>query len=279
MNRRAGVVPVVAAAVIILVAAIGGSSPAARPDPDPRSLDVVASAHPTSVRTTVREAAYDDSWVLGAYIKADAAALTSTTCDGCVGESSALQIVYAGRARHASLDNVANAWAQECSACTSTALSVQVVLLRGRPVAMPNNRALSVTAACHGCRTAAHAFQVVLVADRTTPMSGAELAELRAWFDEQSAALRASVAGELTEPQPTPSPTPSPTPTISPTVSSTVTPTLTPATSPPPTRPTSEVRPVPRVRRDAGSALRALEELLADALDAETVSTDVDVSR
>ena len=272
MNPRAAVAPIVAAAVV-LVAVVGGSSPAAQPDPEGRNIDLLASAHPTTWKQSVSDTAYDVAWSRDAYLKADAAAVASATCDACVGESTTLQVVYARWPRRARLDNVANAWAQECLACTSTALSVQVVVLRGRPVAMPNNRALSVTAACEGCRTAALAFQVVLVADDVGPLSAEELAELRAWVDGQEATLRASVTEPLVEQELPPSPSPTPTETTTPSAS----PTLTPGTLT--TRPTSQVRPAARARRDAVSALGELEDLLADALDAETVSADVEQSR
>lgn len=271
MNPRAALAPIVAGAVI-LVAVVAGSSPAAQPDPEARNIDLLASAHPTSWKQWVRDSAYDDSWTRDAYLKADAAALSSATCDACFGESAALQVVYASGSRRARLDNAASAWAQGCRACRSTALSVQVVVLRGRPVTMPNNRALSGTVACEGCRTAALAFQVVLVADTAGPLSTDELAELRAWVDEQEAALRDSVSTPLIEAELTPTPTPTPTATPTPSAS----PTLSPATVAPRTRPTSEVR---RARRDAASALRELEGLLTDALDAETVSADVELSR
>ena len=275
MNPRAAVAPIVAAAVV-LVAVVGGSSPAAQPDPEGRNIDLLASAHPTTWKQSVSDTAYDVAWSRDAYLKADAAAVASATCDACVGESTTLQVVYARWPRRARLDNVANAWAQECLACTSTALSVQVVVLRGRPVAMPNNRALSVTAACEGCRTAALAFQVVLVADDVGPLSAEELAELRAWVDGQEATLRASVTEPLVEQElpPSPSPSPTPTETATPSASRTLTPGRLTTT-----RPTSQVRPAVRARRDAVSALGELEDLLADALDAETVSADVEQSR
>lgn len=274
MNPRAVVAPIVLGA-LVLVALVGGSSPAAQPDPEARHIDLLASAHPTSWKQRVSDSAYDDSWTRDAYLKADAAALASATCDACVGESTALQVVYASGSRRARLDNAANAWAQECRACTSTALSVQVVVLRGRPVTLPNNRAMSVTAACEGCRTAALAFQVVLVADTAGPLTVEELAELRAWVDEQEAVLRDSVSDPLIAPELTPVPTPAPTETPAPSAS----PTLTPATLAPTTRQTSEGRSDTRARRDAVSALRELKDLLADALDAETIAADVELSR
>ncbi|PKH37968.1 hypothetical protein SAMN05192575_1011054 [Nocardioides alpinus] len=276
MKRRTAVAPIVAGA-LVLVAVLGGASPAAHPDPWARTLDLVASAHPTSAEPSVSDTAYAAVRVRGPAVEADTAALTSTTCDGCVGESTALHVVYVPRARRAGLDNVATAWAQECQGCTSTALSVQVVVLAGRPEAVPNNRALSLTAACDGCRTSALAFQVVLVADRAAPLGAEELAGLRAWVDEQAALLRASVAAPLPDP-PTTEATPTPTPTETPTETPSVT-----VPSPSPAPSTSAGRPVlrdpQRLRRDAVSAIDELEALLTAALPAVVASADVDVSR
>jgi hypothetical protein len=218
----------------------------------------------------VVDRAYDGRGVIrGIDVSADAAALTSTTCDGCAGESTTLQVVYASRARRARVDNVATAWAQECAGCTGTALSVQVVVLRGRPTAVPNNRALSVTAACDSCRTSALAFQVVLVADDAAPMGEAELAGLRAWFDEQAAVVRASVTQVPTQ---DPTPTGDPTPTE---------PTPTPGATgrPPKSGGSDPIKPDRLMRRDATSALAELQSLLTDALDADPVSADVEISR
>ncbi len=251
---RAAVASVVTGA-LVLVAVAGGASPAAYRTPPTGSLDLLSSAHATPVEPSVSEAAFDVAWTRSADTAADTAALASSTCDECVTESTALHVVYAARARRARLDNVADAWAQGCSRCASTALSVQVVVLRGRPVAVPNNRAVALNAACDTCRTSALAFQVVLVSDHATPLRDAELADLRAWFDEQAAALRASVV------MPDP---PSPTPTAS------------RLTGRLPRRPLSgtELPPQPlersarAARRDAASALDGLTALLADALDA-----------
>lgn len=278
MSRRAAVAPIVLAAVL-LVATAGGSSPAAHPDPEARTLDLLASAHPTAAEPTVTDVAFDRVQARGreTEVEVDTAALTSTTCPGCVGESTALHIVHVARARQARLDNVANAWTQECQGCTSTALSVQVVVLRGRPDLAANNRALSLTAACTSCRTSALAFQVVLVADRARPLSAEAVAELQVWFDEQAAALRASVVG----PDPTVVPeTASPDPTVLPSPSPTGPNDGTETTGPQPTEPQpTEPRPARRARRDAVSALGVLEQFLAADLGAEVVSADVDVSR
>ena len=69
------------------------------------------------------------------------------------------------------------------------------------------------------------AFQVVVVADRARRLSRESLAGLKSWFDEQAAALRASVALPDPEPSPTPDPTSPTSPTTSPTASPTGEPT------------------------------------------------------
>lgn len=266
MNRRAAVAPIVAGA-LGLVAVVGGSAPAARPDLQTGTLDLLASAHPSSAQPTVSDTAYAVTRARGPLVAADTAALTSSTCDGCVGESTALDVVYAPRTRRAALDNVATAWGQQCQGCTSTALSVQVVVLGGRPVVVPNNRALSLNAACVGCRTSALAYQVVLVTDHAVPLDVGELAGLQAWFDEQVAALRASV--QTTEPTPSPSPTPTP---ETPTPIDGILPSPSPTTSA-----RAAARAAKQARRDAVSALDELEALLGDAFDAETVTADVEL--
>ncbi len=88
----------------------------------------------------VSDAAFDELKTRDWDVKSDAAATTSADCDGCAGESTALQIVYASRAGLARLDNSAVAWTQTCQGCTGTALSVQVVVLSGRSEVRPNNR-------------------------------------------------------------------------------------------------------------------------------------------
>jgi hypothetical protein len=196
--------------------------------------------------------------------------------------------VYAARARRARLDNVADAWAQGCTRCASTALSVQVVVLRGRPDAVPNNRAVALNAACDTCRASALAFQVVLVSDDATPLREAEMADLRRWFDEQAAALRASVvmpeplsptltASPAAEPTTSASPDPTASPTGTPT--GTPTPYAVPSSAPTTLPPAPLERSARAARRDAASALEGLTALLADALDAEPVSADVEVGR
>ena len=206
--RLRSAAPCVVIAAVLLVAGVDYSAPGAHPDPDPHNLDLLASAQPTTDQPVVSDAAFDDLKTRDGDVKADAAATTSADCDGCVGESTALQIVYASRASNARLDNSAIAWTQACQGCTGAALSVQVVVLPGWTAARPNNRAMAVTAACTDCRTASAAFQVVVVADRARRLSRESLAALRSWFDEQAAALRASVALPSLEPTPSPDPTP-----------------------------------------------------------------------
>jgi hypothetical protein len=276
---------------IVLVAAVGGASPAEyRTTPTTGSLDLLSSAHATTAQPSVSEAAFDVARTRGGDTEVDTAALASSTCDECVTESTALHVVYAAHLRRARLDNVADAWAQGCTRCASTALSVQVVVLRGRPAAVPNNRAVAFNAACDTCRTSALAFQVVLVSYGATPLREAEMAELRAWFDEQAAALRASVvvpdppsptpsASPTPEPTAEPSHDPSPDPSATPTGTPTPTPHAVPSSAPTTLPPPTLERSARATRRDAASALDSLTALLADALDADPVSADVEVSR
>jgi hypothetical protein len=270
--RSAG--PCVVIAAVLLVAGVEYASPGASPDSDARNLDLLASAQPTTAQTVVSDAAFDDVKTRAWDVKADAAATTSANCDGCVGESNAFQIVYAPRANQALLDNSAVAWTQACQGCAGAALSVQVVVLSGWSEALPNNRAMAVTAACTGCRAASAAFQVVVVADRARRLSRESLAGLKIWFDEQAAALRASVAVPLTEPSPSPSPSPDPTPTAAPTEPT--------DTTSAPTDPTDLLgRPYAgrRAKRVSTEALAQLEGLVTAGLDAKPILADVDLGR
>ena len=266
--RLRSAAPCVVIAAVLLVAGVDYSAPGAHPDADPHNLDLLASAQPTTDQPVVSDAAFDDLKTRDADVKADAAATTSADCDGCVGESTALQIVYASRASSARLDNSAIAWTQACDGCTGAALSVQVVVLPGWSAARPNNRAMAVTAACTGCRTASAAFQVVVVADRARRLSRESLAALRSWFDEQAAALRASVALPSLEPTPSPDPTPSPTE-----------PTDGTSTLPEPTDPLGRPYAGRRAQRVSTEALAALEGLVTAGLDAEAILADVDLGR
>lgn len=176
----------------VLLAGTVGSGPQ-RADQQ-RDLDLVASAQPSDLHPDQRDAVFAESVVGTADVRADLVATTSTTCHGCAGESSGLQVLYLTRAEQAQLDNIATAWTQNCWDCSATALAVQVVVVPGRPGAQPANRSFSVTDTCATCRTAAAAFQVVVSLDPVTRFPEQTLAELRTWFAEQEAALRAAVA-------------------------------------------------------------------------------------
>lgn len=263
--RGRGVAVHLVLGAVLLGGVADASTRAVHPDTDPRHLDLVASAHPSSARPDDQDAAFAEDTVRDRVVKADAVATTSVVCPGCTGESATLQVLYLSRADEAELDNAATAWTQDCRSCTATALSVQVVVLRGRPTARPDNRALAVTAGCDTCRTSAAAFQVVVVADRAGRLSDESLAELRAWFDEQAAALRASVA----EPPPAPS-QPGTEPNASPTTEPT--PTATP-------REHGSDRQGRLARRAATTALADLRGLVSAGLGARPVSARVDVTR
>jgi hypothetical protein len=84
---------------------------------------------------------------------------------------------------------------------------------------------------------------------------------MRSWFDEQIAALRASVTGPLPEPSPTPEPSPSASPT----------------------EPTDGTLGRPyagrRAQRVSTEALAELESLVTAGLDARPILADVDLGR
>jgi hypothetical protein len=159
-----------------------------------QDLDLVTSAHPTPLRRDDSDSASAEVVARGNAVKADAVATTATTCDGCHGASTTLQVVYVASPGSARLDNVASAWTQDCWDCSATALSVQLVVVGSGTRARPNNQALAVGAACATCRTATAAFQLVVQVAEVGPLPAATLGELRAWFDAEAAALRASVA-------------------------------------------------------------------------------------
>jgi hypothetical protein len=251
--RSAG--PCVVIAAVLLVASIEYSSPGADRVPFPRNLDLLASAQPSTAELVDSDAAFEAPTTSDGAIKADAAATTSASCDRCVGETTALQIVFAPNADQARLDNSAIAWTQDCQWCTATALAVQVVVLPGQSDAWPSNRAMAVTAACTGCRTASAAFQVVVVADPASSFSRESLIDLKSWFDEQAAALRATVA------LPSPEPSPAPDPTASPT------------TEPPPRRPYAGRQ----AKRVSTEALAELEGIVTAGLDGKAIRADVDL--
>lgn len=275
----------VALAGVLLAGGAGTTSGVARYSPPERVLDLAASAHPSSARPAVTDSAFAEGATRERDVDADASGTSSATCDGCTAESATLQVLYVARARAARLDNAAVAWTQACTGCASTSLSVQVVVVRGRPTVVPNNRALALNAGCTSCRTTAAAYQVVVVADRARRLSAASLAELRAWFEDQAAQVRASVALPAPDPAASPVPSPAPDPTASPapepTASPAPDPTASPAPEPAPDPPQSRRA----RRRDAASeqqaataALDALAGLVTGDLSGVAVSSDVELT-
>jgi hypothetical protein len=214
--RRRSVAAYVVLGGLLLAGGVGTSSGAARWSPPGRTPDLAASAHPSSARPAVTDQAFAEGATRERDVDADASGTSSATCDGCTAESATLQVLHVSRADAARLDNSAVAWTQACTGCTATSLSAQVVVVRGRPALVPNNRALALNAGCTSCRTTAAAFQVVVVADRATRLSAEALAELRAWFDDQAAQVRASVALPAVDPAPDPTASPAPDPAPSP---------------------------------------------------------------
>ncbi|MFC7360091.1 hypothetical protein [Nocardioides astragali] len=173
----------------------GSADPSPRPGrTQARDLDLVASAQPSPLRLHDRDSAVAEVAARGGQVKADAVATTATTCAGCRGESTTLQVVYVMAPGSARLDNVASAWTQDCWDCTATALSVQLVVVGKDTRARPSNRALAVGEACATCRTATAAFQLVVQVPEVGPLPDNMLDEVRAWMDAEDAALRAAVA-------------------------------------------------------------------------------------
>ena len=140
-----------------------------------QGIDLTASAHPTGAAPEVTDRAFDVTSSLQRSLRADTSALTSATCDGCSGHSTAV------------------AWSS-CSHCGGTALSVQVVVVRGTHEVTANNRALATNAACKGCDTAALAYQLVVVAPDGDRLSREATQELRDWVDAQERLLSGGAA-------------------------------------------------------------------------------------
>ena len=184
--------------VLCLTLVSGSASATARrhDTSERKDLDLTASAQPSSALATTADTASDITWSSRREVKADTVATSTATCDGCTGDSTALQVLYLPRATQADLDNSAVAWATQCLDCGATALSVQVVVLRGGSTLVPNNRAMAVNAACERCGSAAAAFQLVVVAPRVHRLPSESLAQLQSWFDQQAAALRAPAPTE-----------------------------------------------------------------------------------
>ena len=241
-TRRRALVAGALAAVLVGTA----TTSSAHPDPVVRNLDLVASANPSAADPVVADDAFSNEVSRRRTVKSDVTATGSAICDGCDATSTALQVLYVSRGREAHLDNTAAAWTQACADCTATALSVQVVVLRGARSIVPNNRALALNAACASCRASSAAFQVVVSTRHQDRLSRESLRDLRAWVDDQAAALR------TVEP-------PAPTERLA--------------------RKKAERRAARRAERVAGSALVELEDLVTDDLGGGTVSADVELGR
>jgi hypothetical protein len=267
----------VALAGVLLAGGAGTTSGVARWSPPERVLDLAASAHPSSARPAVTDSAFAEGATRERDVDADASGTSSATCDGCAAESATLQVLYVARARATRLDNAAVAWTQACTGCTATSLSVQVVVVRGRPALVPNNRALALNAGCTSCRTTAAAFQVVVVADRARRLSAASLAELQAWFDDQAAQVRGSVALPAASPVPDPTAPPAPDPTASPVPEPTASPAPEPAPDPPQSR-RARRRDAASEQQAATAALDALAGLVTGDLSGVAVSSDVELT-
>jgi hypothetical protein len=240
----------VATGLALAATLVGAASTAgARPEPVVRNLDLVASANPSPDQPVVTDDTFADSVSRRRTVNSDVTATGSAICDGCDAASTALQVLYIGRGRDARLDNTAAAWTQECADCTATALSVQVVVLRSARSIVPNNRALAVNAACTSCASNSAAYQLVVISRHQNRLSRAALDDLRAWVDEQAAALRATA------------------------------PTGSTSEAPGPTERRALKKAQRRAQRAAGSALGALEGLVTGDLGAGTDSSDVELGR
>lgn len=182
----------VAVHAVLAVLLLAGAADAVQraPDDPRRDLDLVASAQPSDQRRADSDSVVDEVMVREGDVKADAVATSVTSCHGCRGDSSVLQVLYVPGPSSARFDNVASAWTQDCWDCAATALAVQVVVIGPGTRARPTNRALTVGEACATCVTATAAFQVVVQTDGVGRLPDAALAEVTAWVEAQAAVLR-----------------------------------------------------------------------------------------
>lgn len=183
----------VALAIGALALLLGPGGASAHDDEQPRNLDLTASAHPSEASPDDSDQAVDVSSTWRRTVRVDTTALSSTTCDGCRGDATTLQVLYVNHARDVAVDNAAVAWSQ-CAGCGGTALSVQVVVLVDGRRVKADNRALATNAACDGCNTAALAYQLVVVSPDRSRLSKGAVQDLRDWVAAQSAALRSPAA-------------------------------------------------------------------------------------
>jgi hypothetical protein len=185
-GRRATVVVVSVLAITLAVASAGVASRFHWT----RSLDLSSVALPQEAIPQVQDAAVKVDWTRAWRLQADTASTGSAECDGCSADAKTLQVLYVGWARSTELNNVSTAWSATCSDCRSTALSVQVVIARTGSKLVANNRAFAANASCDGCGSNSAAYQLVVVTDHVQRLSREEMAQLRAWVDEQAQALR-----------------------------------------------------------------------------------------
>lgn len=200
MSAR-GVVAHAVVAVLLLAGAAEATSPgpARRGAADERrDLDLVASAQPSDQRREDSDVVVGEAMAREGSLKADAIATTTTSCHGCRGDSTVLQVLYVPGPSSARFDNVASAWTQDCWDCSATSLAVQLVVIGPGTRARPTNRALAVGGSCATCVTATAAFQLVVQVDAVGRLSDAALAEVAAWVEAQAAALRAAVVTPVT---------------------------------------------------------------------------------
>lgn len=199
MTGRLGKRVAVVTAGILAVTLIGSATATAVRIGGQRSADLTSVALPNDRQPTVEDRAIRVDWKRARKLQADTTATGSANCAGCEAESTAFQVLYVGWSRSVELNNVATAWASDCDGCRSSGLSVQVVIARSGGKVVANNRAFAVNAACTGCGSAAAAYQLVVVTDRMTRLSRDEMAQLRAWVDEQAAALADDAADQGTD--------------------------------------------------------------------------------
>ena len=199
MNVRGVVAHAVVATLLLAGAAQATSGPPSRgPADERRDLDLVASAQPSDQRREDSDWVFDEVMVREGSLKADAVATTVTSCHGCRGDSTVLQVLYVPGPSSARFDNVASAWTQDCWDCSATALAVQVVVIGPGTRARPTNRALAVGGTCATCVTATAAFQIVVQVDAVGRLPDAAFAELAALVEAEAAALRAAVVTPVT---------------------------------------------------------------------------------
>ncbi|GAB3281087.1 hypothetical protein GCM10027449_22200 [Sinomonas notoginsengisoli] len=127
-----------------------------------RSMHVDSHAIPTPKRPT----ATDSKAVWGTLRAnggpASASATAHTTCPGCSGTATTLQVLTSDSAPAVQADNVATAFTTADRA-SSSAVSVQIVETADMQSLMADNRAVSVNLGCTGCVSSSVALQFVIV--------------------------------------------------------------------------------------------------------------------